>query len=671
MPLDLGDVFILRFKDLRLDRIHSKCLVHAKVVDNWVPAGGKEIFATLLEDDNGDRLRLVVLQGRNVEKCVIGGNKQEEGARLPEEVEGGGRAQEIKNEGTQEKKVQDSSGDTSPTPAVDNTEEREQASSSTTRTSSGGSTSSTDVVAEKKAQERISTEAQSVCSAKTASAFTAADRVQGQDRNVRFTLADMQGQFPPGSRITLQEPWFKILYDGTHGLRVENLNLMRGIQIVGLINDENKKSAAVPAAASAGAGRQQASASSSVRSTPEDEVADRVSKLQEQGKICVQRMDFDQALQLYDLGLQVMTSNETLSRLRKEKAPLFHSNRSLCFLKKKMFKSAAEEAEKAVKTDPGFLKGYLRASEAWEKLGKHGRAVEVLLQIPTLVDRPSVASGAQQDQLRPHIQLTKADQDLLYTLFKQSCVLPTTPSAVLRVLQETDDKLWTLSPKYFLEVCDFAVKTFLLTKFQSAQRKSIDMPDEELDDAIAENPALQAELRDDLEKRQRVKEKIQETALKQEEEVVRLVPVFLTKLERYHALAVLFDAKEIDIACKNKADVGTTTRSTTSASTSDVKNPSSSTRKDSKKSGAQQEQPVVKVSLVARFERMRKDLLSILPQKEESAAEVAENKLAKTSHEQQKEETGTMKTDREQDDAKRTTVDGMENKRISDALSGG
>ena len=65
MPLDLGDVFVLHFKDLRLDKIHQKCLVHCQIVEPWVLSSQdqKQMYATLAEDDNGDRMKLIVLQG--------------------------------------------------------------------------------------------------------------------------------------------------------------------------------------------------------------------------------------------------------------------------------------------------------------------------------------------------------------------------------------------------------------------------------------------------------------------------------------------------------------------------------------------------------------------------------------------------------------------------------
>lgn len=65
MPLDLGDVFVLHFSDLRLDKVHQKCLVHCQIVEPWVLSTQtqKNIYACIVEDDNHDRLKLVVLQG--------------------------------------------------------------------------------------------------------------------------------------------------------------------------------------------------------------------------------------------------------------------------------------------------------------------------------------------------------------------------------------------------------------------------------------------------------------------------------------------------------------------------------------------------------------------------------------------------------------------------------
>eukprot|EP00392_Amoebophrya_sp_AT5.2_P015555 g15762.t1 len=426
MPLDLGDVFVLRFKDLRLDRVHSKCLVHCKVVGNWQPAATKQfLYSTLVEDDNEDKLRLVVvLKGKGAQAAVAAGRRN------------GGDIIDMKSE----------------------PEDKKEGSSA------GG------------ASEEV-----------------------GPDfaKKSLISLEQMQRTYPPGARITLREPWFKILADGNHGLRVDSIDLIEGIYLESLIKEE-------------GLGTK-------------GEVANRVDQLQELGAKCVQSLDYDKALELYQLALQFPS----------EKKHLFYSNRSLCFLKKKQYFVAAAEAEKAVRLKPDFLKGYCRGAEAFTKGGKFARALEVLLSIPR--DKiPEAEIRAAPESVR----------SLLYQLLKEAAVLPTAPAAILRVLIESDAQLQYLSEKFFFEACDHCVKCFLLTAFQSAQRKNLEMPDEELDDVLDEiggeggilanaNSTAAEDLKDDLEKRKMVKERIQQMARDGEKELLRLVPKLVEMLETY------------------------------------------------------------------------------------------------------------------------------------------
>ncbi|CAD7962444.1 unnamed protein product [Amoebophrya sp. A25] len=430
-PLDLGDVFVLRLKDLRLDRVHSKCLLHATIVENWVPAGTKEIYATLIEDDNGDRMKLVVLQGSAICK---------DGKRLDW----------------------------------------------------------------------------------------------------------MQKEYPPGSRITLKEPWFKVLFDGTHGLRVEDTALMKGTVVEPLIVGKENKNSVKPGDDSfsqeaiflfflflkdssekiivnrntcvASSMSNTASAEVKPETTPEERKQIRAKALQQQGNACVQAADFEKALELYELALRLDTDKKEISHL-------LYSNRALCFLKKKEYSRSLAEAERAIKLKPDFLKAYFRASEAAVKQGKYGLSIEILLRIPE-----EVAA-----------KLTKIEEETVRRLLEDAAVLPTTPEGVLRVLADTDKQLQLLSPDYFVAtVCEHTVRSCLLVAFQSGQRKCLDMPDEELDEVIDDAMAdmqIRADAVDDLEKRKMVKEKIQQTAKVQEAQLFAVVPRLLQRFDGYEKWA--------------------------------------------------------------------------------------------------------------------------------------
>lgn len=229
------------------------------------------------------------------------------------------------------------------------------------------------------------------------------------------------------------------------------------------------------------------------------------------------------------------------------------------------------------------------------KQGKYARAIEKLLAIPDTALPLTEGGSAEQS----------AEQETLSKLLREAAVLPSTPAAMMVVLEESAAKLKLLSREFFIESVEHAVgggvfvgtsflivafrknaafrnaalfvtrhffvtqhcvkclshricrcsaaynsrltktsihffsttipqvRCCLLTGFQAGQRKQIDIPDDVLDDAIGDMSL--EETKDDLEKRQKVKEQVQDTARKQEKEVIEIAPKMLDALEKYRA----------------------------------------------------------------------------------------------------------------------------------------
>lgn len=61
-PIDLGDVFVLRLKDLKMNTEHQRCVLHGQLLQPWAASSREQpLFMNLIEDNGGDRMKLVVL----------------------------------------------------------------------------------------------------------------------------------------------------------------------------------------------------------------------------------------------------------------------------------------------------------------------------------------------------------------------------------------------------------------------------------------------------------------------------------------------------------------------------------------------------------------------------------------------------------------------------------
>jgi len=222
-------------------------------------------------------------------------------------------------------------------------------------------------------------------------------------------------EYPPNTRLCLHEPYFKILFDGTHGIRVEDSNVLKNV-ISGEEDLSNLDAAG----------------------------------LREKGNACFKNSDFDKAIEFYEKALA--KDNE-----KREISHLCLSNQSLCHLKKKEFTKAVEAAEKCIKIKPDYLKGYCRSSEALAKQGRIKDAAQKLMLIPE------------------SIPITDADEKTLRQLLGESAALPTTPLEIYYLLVDAGANIKRLSEYFFIGVCEHAVRVCHLTNFQAANRTSLEI----------------------------------------------------------------------------------------------------------------------------------------------------------------------------------------------------
>lgn len=362
-PIDLGDVFVIRVKDLRMNVEHVKCLLHGELLQPWAGSSREQpLFMNVIQDNGGDRMKLVVLL-----------------------------------KGTR-----------------------------------------------------------------------------------HIGLKDMNEWYPPGSRVCLKDPFFRVMSDGSVGIRVDDMNLFdttvsyREIQ-------ESQDPAACP---------------------PEE----RFEALRSQGNALFKANDLDAALKKYEEALQVIedsqdTAGEVASRLRREKAHLIHSNRAMCFLKKESYAAALEDADHSLELRPDFLKGYQRKVSALIGLDSRERRDEGCALLLDVLPKAV-----------PEKEITKGENTQLSALLK-SASGPFSNEVATAVEHLGDQRTW-FYPDYFAMNAEHCSRLLQTVNFTAHQRRTLDMPDEEIDEIIEEEMGeeLRQEKLDDLQQRQSYKKKIQDSA---------------------------------------------------------------------------------------------------------------------------------------------------------------
>lgn len=362
-PIDLGDVFVLRVKDLKMNTLHEKCLLHGELLQPWASSSREQpLFMNVIEDNGGDRMKLVVL---------LKGTKH-------------------------------------------------------------------------------------------------------------IGLKDLNEWYPPKSRVCLKDPWFKVMSDGSVGIRVDDMNLFDTTVSYREVQESLE---------------------------PTADCEERLEALRTMGNSLFKANDLDEALRKYEEAIQLIEATfssrskdnaEQATRLRHEKAHLIHSNRAMCFIKKDDFANALEEADRCLQLRPDFLKGYQRKVSALIGLGRGKEASKIMLEsLPKEVPEISKAEKVQLAAL-----LRAAEGPFSNDLDA--------------ILQLQDQRTW-LYPEYFAANVDHCARVLLTVNFTAHQRSSLQMPDEELDEIIDEEMSeeVKNEQIDDLEKRKAYKKKIQESAKRQ------------------------------------------------------------------------------------------------------------------------------------------------------------
>jgi len=230
MPLDLGDVFVLKLRDLKLDHAHPKCIVHLNVLQPWQPAGvsGKNTFATIVRDDDGNCTKLVLVENQ-------------------------------------------------------------------------------------------------------------------------LSFDAIRQRFPPSARVTVKEPWYKILADGTHGIRVEDSCVELAVSLSGkdVVKEELVAKGSTPSERGAGSSEKNAGPSGTVHEGGEQNDQLSAEECRQRGNALFKANDLDLALEMYARAV----ARDASGKIKH----LCFSNRSLCYFKKKMYFVVCVQL---MRVSRGFLSGF-------------------------------------------------------------------------------------------------------------------------------------------------------------------------------------------------------------------------------------------------------------------------------------------------------------------------
>jgi tetratricopeptide (TPR) repeat protein len=276
----------------------------------------------------------------------------------------------------------------------------------------------------------------------------------------------LMARFPPGSRVLIREPWYKVLFDGTPGIRLEGLDKLE--LTVATVTDLETW----------------------------DPVA-RAAKSQQDGNKLFQACDLALAVERYSDGIECFEK----SQLRKAQggaapeatefgAHKLYSNRALCHLKLKAYDKALCDAEKALDVEPRWVKAHARRLEALRALGRIRDARTAVLDLPELK-----LSGAERAHFAKEAE--------------QALGLPNSLQETTSMIQ--DKRLWRWE-EHLVRLVDHAYKVVMTTYFTASHRESMTLTTEE--GAAIEDPAERAE---DLANREKVLKEHETAASKAKE----------------------------------------------------------------------------------------------------------------------------------------------------------
>uniref|UniRef100_A0A7G3ARI2 Putative molecular co-chaperone sti1 n=1 Tax=Lutzomyia longipalpis TaxID=7200 RepID=A0A7G3ARI2_LUTLO len=128
----------------------------------------------------------------------------------------------------------------------------------------------------------------------------------------------------------------------------------------------------------------------------EDARVPTVEDIKEQGNQCVRAGNFKEAILHYTEAIKMNPNDATL-----------YSNRSLAFLKEKLYYYANEDAEKTIQLRPDWAKGYFRRGEVQTAAGHYdtallayGRALQLLPNDITIINAARKTAGLSSHEAK-------------------------------------------------------------------------------------------------------------------------------------------------------------------------------------------------------------------------------------------------------------------------------
>lgn len=264
---------------------------------------------------------------------------------------------------------------------------------------------------------------------------------------VAATPAELNARFPPGSRVLIKEPFYKVLADGMPGVRVD---------------DE------------AGVTLTTAPLSEIARNDP---VA-RVQQAQKDGNELFKADDFRAAIDQYSAALEVfgLVNGAPAEVVPKEEFEIhkLYCNRAQCYLKTKDHAAALADAEEAIAHNPRFIKGYARRVAALGALGRHADATAALLAV---LETPCAAEAK-------HLNADAMQYLGFPSVLRQSVELVKDPRV----------RTWE---EYFVQLTLHVYKCVMSSYFTACQRENMTLTEEGGSfDMTAEEAALDLENRE-------------------------------------------------------------------------------------------------------------------------------------------------------------------------------
>jgi tetratricopeptide (TPR) repeat protein len=176
-------------------------------------------------------------------------------------------------------------------------------------------------------------------------------------KEVTLDLQGLNTAFPPGSRVVIREPFYKVLADGMLGVRLEG---DVALELTTLPPSEIERL----------------------------EPLTRIQKSQADGNALFKADDFRGAIDKYTDALKVfgLVEQAPMEIVPKDEFEVhkLYSNRAACYIKTADYELALSDADAAIQHCPTFTKAYARRLSALGNLKRQKDAATMLLELPEL-----------------------------------------------------------------------------------------------------------------------------------------------------------------------------------------------------------------------------------------------------------------------------------------------